>query len=301
MRGMEYSAGERCSLYTGMNNPPLNIDDTTLRAYVDGELTLEQRVAVEASVAGSRFLAERVVALRASMLPYAAAFDRQAIPPVPQSLTDKVSDLVRMNSAPGPEEWVRVQGRAATSRVTTPRAPWRVAAAAFVAGVVLCAGGLRFVSRQSDAAAGWVQAVASYQELYARQTLANLVEDHALTERVVNDSHAAGLATVIPDLRAQGLAFKRAQRLSFHGQELIQLVYLPASGDPVALCMMREPGQDTAPQARKLGSMHAAVWRSGELGYVLVAKNTPIDVLAVSRQIAKGALPVLYGRDSHLS
>ena len=77
-----------------MSNDPLNIDDTVLLAYVDGELTPEQRAEIEAALAQSCALAERVVALRSSILPYAAAFHRQAIPAVPQSLTEKVTDLI---------------------------------------------------------------------------------------------------------------------------------------------------------------------------------------------------------------
>ena len=283
--------------YTRMSNDPLNIDDTVLLAYVEGELTPEQRAEVEAALAISCTLAERVVVLRSSILPYAAAFHRQVTPPVPQGLTDKVNDLIRASPAVSPDEMARPRGGSASWRVPVARAaPWHVAAAAFVAGVVLCVGTLQLVSRQRPAAPEWVQSVASYQELYARQTLANIVEDRALTQRVISDSHAAGVDTVIPDLRAAGLTFKRAQRLSFHGQELIQLVYLPASGDPVALCVMREKSRNSAPHAHELGPMHAAVWHAGQLGYVLVAKNTPVDVLDLGRRIAKGEMPVLYGR-----
>ena len=110
--------------------------------------------------------------------------------------------------------------------------------------------------------------------------------------------HAAGRGfTVVPDLRAEGLTFKRAQRLSFRGQELIQLVYLPASGDPVALCVMREKNRDSAaahgrPGARCMPPSGMRV----TLGYVLVAKNSPIDLLALGRRVASHELPALYGR-----
>ena len=280
-----------------MSNDPLSIDDTVLLAYVEGELTPEQRAEIEAALAQSCALAERVVALRSSILPYAAAFHRQAIPAVPQSLTESVNDLIRVTTAADPGEAARVRGGAVSWRFATQRAaPWRVAAAAFVAGVVLCAGVLQFPSRQHPTAPEWVQSVASYQELYARQTLANIVEDHALTQRVIDDAHAAGVDTAVPDLRAAGLTFKRAQRLSFRGQELVQLVYLPASGDPVALCVMREKSRDSAARMEELGHMHAAVWHAGDLGYVLVAKNSPVDLLALGRRIANRELPVLYGR-----
>ena len=70
-----------------MNNDPLSIDDTVLLAYVGGELTAGQRAEVEAALAQSRVLTDRVVA---------AAFRCQAVPPAPQSLTEKVNNLIRV-------------------------------------------------------------------------------------------------------------------------------------------------------------------------------------------------------------
>jgi hypothetical protein len=47
--------------------------------------------------------------------------------------------------------------------------------------------------------------------------------------------------------RSQGLTFKRVQRPRFHDKPLVQIVYLPEKGNPVALCVLKEAKADAAP------------------------------------------------------
>src|SRR6185437_5220426 len=118
--------------------------------------------------------------------------------------------------------------------------------------------------------------------------------DEALTQKVLSDSRSAGVAVSIPDLRSTGLEFKRVQRLNFRGQPVIQIVYLPKAGDPVALCITRESSVRGAPRLQQLGPMKAAVWHDGTLGYVLIAKNTPVDLMDISRRISNGEIHSLF-------
>ena len=76
----------------------MNVDDTLLMAYVDGELSPEQRAEVEAAISHSDELAARAAALQASVLPYRAAYDRQSVPPVPESLTRRIEELVSVSA-----------------------------------------------------------------------------------------------------------------------------------------------------------------------------------------------------------
>jgi len=263
----------------------MNVEDTDLLAYVDGEISPEGRARVEAAVASSPAVARRLAAMRALALPYAAAFERQAVPRMPPRLAEHLSDLLRV-SAVAPT-------KAASGR---PRVWWGAAAAAVVT-LVVCGGALK-VWMDKSAASPWVEAVASYQELYARETLASITADEALTQKVLSDSRSAGVAVSIPDLRATGLEFKRVQRLSFHGQPVIQIVYLPRAGDPVALCITRESSARGAPHFQQLGPMKAAVWHDGTLGYVLIAKNTSVDLMDLGRRISSGATQDLFGVDA---
>jgi anti-sigma factor RsiW len=63
-------------------------------AYVDGQLTPQQCDEVEQMMRDSPETAEKVALLVGSALPYQAAFERQAVPPIPASLILNVNALV---------------------------------------------------------------------------------------------------------------------------------------------------------------------------------------------------------------
>jgi anti-sigma factor RsiW len=269
----------------------MSVDDADLLAYVDNELPPERRAEVETAVAGSADLAGRLRALRASDLPYAAAFEAQALPPVPDALGQRIADLVG----------ARPSGR-------EPRlSAWPRLAAAFAAGVVCCAVALRVLQplqpppipvASASQVAPWIKAVADYQELYSRATLANVREDPLLSARVILDLQTNdGLKVLVPDLRSVGLAFKRVQRLSFRQQAVVQMAYLPAHGEPVAVCVTRDERADAAPLALKLGDLQIVSWRRNQLGYVLVGRVLEADLLEFTQRLALGDAPALYSGD----
>jgi anti-sigma factor RsiW len=264
----------------------MNVDDTLLLAYVDGELSQDLKTEVELTVAQSSELAERLAAMRASVLPYAAAYERQALPPVPQALSQRVAELASVS---------------ANSRLPLPRKSlWPPLAAAFVAGVVCCAVLLRFslgpmATVTASTVSPWIKAVAEYQDLYSRETLADVVEDHSLTQKVIGDLHrTSGMSVRVPDLRDSGLTFKRVQRLSYHDRAVAQIVYLPDRGTPVALCVTQEAGIDEPPRAEQVGDMKAVAWRHDGLGYVLLGKDPHLNLSALARHIAEGDVTALY-------
>jgi len=268
----------------------MSIDDTLLMAYVDGELSAEVRSEVEAGAAHSPELAKRLSAMRASALPYGAAFERQVLPPVPPQLARRISELAGASAA--------APLRANAARV------WPRMAAAFVAGALFCLVALELRSNAgrllsaSAPVAPWIQAVADYQQLYSRETLASVTEDPQLTREIVGNLQGAdALAIQIPDLRSAGLAFKRVQRLNFHGQPVVQIVYLPEQGGgPVALCVTRDREPDASPQTQQVGEMQTVAWRRGNLGYVLLGKGSQIDLSRLGHRIASGEAAPLYSR-----
>ena len=116
----------------------------------------------------------------------------------------------------------------------------------------------------------WIQAVADYQQLYSRATVTQVTEDPQLSARVISDLWTAdGMRVVVPDLRGAGLRFKRLQRLSFREQPVVQMVYLPEQGEPVALCVTPDARPDEQPHAQQIGELSTVAWRHGELGCVL--------------------------------
>jgi anti-sigma factor RsiW len=264
----------------------MNVDDTLLLAYVDGELSQELKAEVELSVAQSAELADRLAAMRASVLPYAAAYERQPLPPVPPALSQRVAELARVSA----DASLRLHSRPM----------WSWLAGAFAAGVVCCAILLRFsmgpwVTGAPSSVSPWIKAVAEYQDLYSRETLADVVEDQVLTRKILGDLHlAGGISIRVPDLRDSGLTFKRVQRLTYHDRAVAQVVYLPERGTPVALCVTQEAGADLAPQAEQIGDMKAVTWRHDGQGYVLLGKDPTLDLTGLARSIAKSQVPALY-------
>ncbi|SAL34270.1 transmembrane anti-sigma factor [Caballeronia cordobensis] len=301
-------------------------DDIELLAYVDGKLPAPERAALERLLAASPDAALRVKRLEASSLPYAEAFAYQRLPPVPPSLArmiDGIAQAARLDT-PGPAHSGRGAGANddrnigapvwhATARVRrTAAAGWL--AAAFFAGALACGFALRFgyddarlVPHQEGAqasaqvsadpaAAPWVEAAAHYQQLYSRETLANVEADAALSQTTLDKIRQDDrLAIGIPDLRAYGLTFKRVQRLQFHGRPLVQIVYLPAQGNPVALCLMHEAQADAMPADRTVASMAVVTWRRAHIGYALIGASGDAALNRLARSLAQGDAASLFG------
>ncbi|WP_158904004.1 anti-sigma factor [Burkholderia sp. L27(2015)] len=282
----------------------MNIDDILLMSYVDDDVSPEQRAEVEAAIAASPEVGARVAALRASRLPYQAAFARQAIPPVPESLTRRLDELLRQPvRAPSPP--------VGAPRVPSTRQHSTLAwlAVAFVAGAFFCGAALRFAPEfmpgfVSEAVPvkpaqplPWIQAVVGYQDMYTRDTLANVSDDPKLTAETVSQIHRDdALAVEVPDLRETGLSFKQLQRLRFRNRPVVQIVYLPEHGNPVALCVIGDSRPDQAVQTQQVGSMNVVTWRRGKLSYALLSKDAGIDLQAVGAHLANGATPALFGQ-----
>jgi anti-sigma factor RsiW len=98
------------------------------------------------------------------------------------------------------------------------------------------------------------------------------------------------LALQIPDLRSQGLTFKRVQRLRFHDKPLVQIVYLPEKGKPVALCVLKEARADAAPSNARVDGIAVVAWRRGQLGYALIGEPGTVDLDSLGKQLYNGQL-----------
>jgi len=263
------------------------IDDRDLLGYADGQLAPERRAEIDTAIARCADVARRVNAMRASALPYAAAFEAQVLPPVPRELSDRIAALVSADS-----------GRQQRGQSACPKL-----AIAFAAGVFCCAIALNLLSPGMTGFSAtaqvepWIQAVADYQQLYSRATVTHVTADPQLSARVISDLWTAdGMRVVVPDLRAAGLSFKRVQRLSFREQPVVQMVYLPEQGEPVALCVTRDARPDETPRARQIGELSTVAWRHGELGYVLLGKAPAQALMDLGSRIARGQTNSLYSR-----
>ncbi|MDQ7976264.1 anti-sigma factor [Paraburkholderia sp. SARCC-3016] len=315
----------------------MKIDDILLLSYVDGVLPADQKQQVEEGIGSSAELAERVALLRASRLPYQHAFAHQNLPEVPERLIELVSRISRgdvhaqyddqIDASTAKADEIRVHANPAGSPPAdvppawqlSRRAPFRVApawlAVAFVAGA-FCWGAVFRLAADSRAGAGmfdgtplasltgsaaspWVVAAAGYQQLYAHETLAEVQPDMVQSARIVDEIRQEdGLDVHVPDLSASGLTFKRVQRLRFHGRPLVQIVYLPASGSPVALCVTKEAKPDHPIAEQRIDDMSVVTWRRGQLGYALIGKSDGIALPDLGKMLAESHNSQLFGKAS---
>jgi anti-sigma factor RsiW len=261
----------------------MNIDDTTLRAYVDNELPREQREQVETALVGNSQLREQVKALRASCLPYRAAFEMQKLPPMPESLARQMS------------AWSSVANDSRRTGLT--RRHWAAAgaalAASFAAGLAMPTPWRKGEPAGSDVAA-WVDAVAKYQALYVRDTVDQSVDDPVRSRALLAAfAGSAPTAVAVPDLRDAGLAFKRIQRLGFGDKPLLQMVFLPALGKPAALCVLPSQDRDTPLSVRRLEGLSVASWQTRGLAYVFAADMTVAQASVIAEKLAADQYPAL--------
>ncbi|CAM2157032.1 Transmembrane transcriptional regulator (Anti-sigma factor RsiW) [Pararobbsia alpina] len=145
----------------------------------------------------------------------------------------------------------------------------------------------------------WVAAAASYQQLYSRETVERIQPDMPVTAATVNDiQHIDDVALQIPDLSSQGLAFKRIQRLRFHGKPLVQIVYLPAKGAPIALCVLKEQQRaDANPSSASVDGLDVVSWRRAGLGYALLGEHGNVDLATLGKQLYNGDVRTTLSRD----
>lgn len=158
------------------------ISDETLMAFADGELTGEERAAVEAALAQDEMLRARLAAHQRLGVRLSAAFDGALSEPVPERLVQAAP------RAPAPV----VDLAAARARKWSVR-EWGAMAASVAAGLVL---GVGFMGRPAPLIA------AESGGLVARGALA-----HALETQLASD--AAGAVRIGLSFRDQGGAYCR--------------------------------------------------------------------------------------------
>lgn len=277
-------------------------DESQLIAYADGELSVADAAMVERALAGSPDLRQRVEWLRASRLPYREAFAVQKLPPLPDELRRRIEALAHAAQQDNPMAVQR-------ARRSQPRA-WLIAAfvaGAFSAGLVQWLGGVGVGGLGSGAAKlaatgpkSWIDEAAEYQQMYSRETVARVSPDPDVSaDTLAAIRQVDGMRLRVPDLQRAGWSVKSVERLHYHGKPLVQIVYLPEHGTPVALCVMKDSQPDRPIAQRQSHGMNVLSWRRNELSYALIGKPDSGDLSAIARQISNNDVGAMFmGNDS---
>ena len=255
-------------------------DLDTLRAFADGELAPERRTEIEAAIAADPEVAAAAAAMFASRLPYRSAFESQAVPPVPAELQARVAELTSV--ATGRSELAIADGGASHSdgRRNSVLPVVLALALGLLGGYWLSQIATPFGRPQIEP---WLRSVVTYHAMYTRETVTDHDTDTRSQLQVLRKALQGQLGVDLnpPDLSAQGLQLVRAQRLHFEGRTVLQLVYLPQQGAPLALCMMQAPSQ---PERRFVQEgQHALSWFAGGWAHVLIG-SLPTEQMQTIRQ-----------------
>lgn len=145
--------------------------------------------------------------------------------------------------------------------------------------------GFLVFSKPAPPAPGWTQYVAAYQALYVTQTIDEIAD---------SPTDLSGLSGVLgrelaPAMKAPDLQFKRGQLLGFKGKPLIQMAYLSDTGAPIALCIIKKPGEASEIKTSVLEGMNAASWSDGSFAYLLIG-GTDADLIQRSAAHFKALL-----------
>jgi anti-sigma factor RsiW len=136
----------------------------------------------------------------------------------------------------------------------------------------------------------WIMQVAQYHKIYAREQR-HLVEVPAAETPHIEQwlgKRLDDLAFKVPDLSAFGLTFKGARMLVVNGAPVAQLVYLPADGRAVALCIIHSKKEDKPLTASQQDDLNLVDWRVKGYGFVVLGWENPDELRAIAEASQKG-------------
>lgn len=239
--------------------------DNDLLAYLNGTAPDELARAIETDMAADQTLEDRLMALDPMLAPVRNAFSHV--------------------TTPNPSEFVPSRSGAARNM------PWR-AAALVAAGV--CAGVLGFAMFEGKAAPpAWQDQVASYQALYAADTVAGpqRSEEERRTQ-TIRAGQRIGHADLARAMKASTeLTHVRTQILQVDGVPLAQIVFRTTDGLPVALCGLALPGGQTLEGMvlTDMENLASASFQTQNHAWLLIGTTDP-DLIATSAARFKDAL-----------
>ena len=256
-----------------------------LVAYVDGELPAAEAREIETWLAGDPEAQELRRHLQEDALALRGLFGAVLREPVPAALSASIGGAA-IARTPAGGTVVELPRRARPR----PVGLWLAAASIACLAVGGLAGffGGSYEARQEIAAIppqppSWIMQVAQYHQIYAREQR-HLVEVSA--EETPHIEAWLGkrleLPFKVPDLSAFGLTFKGARMLVINGEPVAQLVYLPADGRALALCVIHSKRDDKPLTASQQDDLNLVDWRVKGYGFVVIGWEDQTQLRAIA-------------------
>ena len=275
----------------------MSVDEIEILEYVDNKLTEKRRIEFEQKMQNDQELQAMVKAMKASILPYDAAFSEQYNEEMPQSVYrfyDEMNQLVSTdhNLSGTKQDSGRFRGLMVAASLC---------AVFFTMGLVShnilkpSFNSADEVFSHYEVPSKLFESMVIYQTLYSRKTVEAATQKMADTEALLKQyNEKYDLATVVPDLSSKGYEFRRVQELSYEGKPILQFVYLAETGEPVAICVTPAKGTHPNKNANKqhivteFAGMNTLVWEHSNSAYMLISKE-PQKKLDALAQIVRSA------------
>ncbi len=260
----------------------MKIDEIQILNYVEHKLDAPTRAAFEKIMENDAELQKQVRAIKASQLPYDAAFAAEKIPDVPERLQEQLEQLSSVSFG------------TSVKQVFSRSQRWLMFAClclAFITGSLVTLGfnSIKSGSEYELSAYGnhvLIDAMIQYQALYSRATVETVRQSFENANILIEDFNQRGkYKLVIPDFSGDGYEFRRAQELAFYEQAIIQMVYLPTNGKPLALCVTKVAIPNQGMKHYQSAGINSILWVKQGLSYMLMGDYTKEELESLYKSL----------------
>lgn len=265
------------------------LSDDLLVAYVDGQLARRQSSAVEKVLEQDDVIGRRVVALKDAHSRLEAAFEAILASEVSETSIEPMRAVAALRQSEPPP------ARSSKSAWVTAGIVVALIAVAYAWPLTLAdLGGWRNFMTPPPAEApapSWQADAARAQGLLSRASLEVGLESQGNHDFIAFQlAEAIGPDVRLPNLEPQGYRFMRAQLLRVGDQPLVQLLYLPAKRDPLAL-FATEGHRDSLPIFRQEGGVGTVAWCEDGIAYLLAGREDEALLYRLAEKIRNEPLP----------
>lgn len=272
--------------------------EVRLSAYLDGQLPEAEMDEINAILAADDDARGVFEKLKLGSEFGARAFDKLLQEPIPLDLVRNIKEAAKKEDEPPKADFAAIPVAAAAPRRPSPFWPKALAASLVLflaggsAGYLVGErqdGGTELASTQFAPVRTWLDDIADYHRIYARQDK-HLVEVPASQSETIRNwlAESVGVNFNVPDLEAQGLTFQGARLLVAAGKPVAQLMYKTEEGEVVAICFLKsKPGSTDTPPSESIRDDLAMIsWQKAGAAYVVVGSSARANLQQLAEQVS---------------
>ncbi|WMY73398.1 anti-sigma factor [Buttiauxella selenatireducens] len=236
--------------------------DELLVAYLDNELSPTERQALEERLSHDALLAERLVLLERSSLPFKSAF------------------APLLDAAPAP----RLQAYLTPPTAAVSRRQLIAAAVSFLAlGVI----GDRAFLHFSQPEENWRELVAQYMALYTAETLVDTPLPEALENQLRSTGQQLGLTLTSEKMMLPDATLKNARTLAYEDRRIAQITWLDPASGPLALCITGNAGQPMAAKSEQRLGMNIVFWADKTHQFMVIGHGSAGNMSEIAQRLQR--------------